>query len=250
MIALLAILLLYTATCPPSAEAQGGPPLLIDDTGTPGAGIFEINLAITAEKRDHKTFFQSPLFDLNYGIGEQNQFTLDVPWLVVDGSGANNGEGLGKTLMGWKWRFLDEKEAGFSMSIYPQFEFDTPGESHADRNLSENGNSLILPVQAVQALGPASLNGELGYTLKKGSPDEFLYGFAVGYDVSDRLELLGEVFGTITIESADHDIVLNLGARYKLADQYVLLFSFGRGIFNSQGDEAKVLSYSGIQFLF
>jgi len=41
--------------------AQGGPPLITDDPGTPGDGKWEINLALTAEKRRRERSYESPL---------------------------------------------------------------------------------------------------------------------------------------------------------------------------------------------
>ncbi len=46
--------------------AQGGPPLITDDPGTPGHGHWEINLAVTAEKRGGARSYESPLLDINF----------------------------------------------------------------------------------------------------------------------------------------------------------------------------------------
>src|SRR5438874_1539638 len=43
------------------------PPLLTDDPGTPGPGIYEINLSFSGEITQTKKNFEVPLFDFNRG---------------------------------------------------------------------------------------------------------------------------------------------------------------------------------------
>jgi hypothetical protein len=46
-----------------------GPPLLADDTDTPGDKHWEINAAFTIEKRQTELTYEAPILDINYGIG-------------------------------------------------------------------------------------------------------------------------------------------------------------------------------------
>ena len=65
------------------AWAQGGPPMLTDDPGTPGNGKFENNLAITVERRSHELALDTPAIDFNYGLGEHIQITLQTSLVVL-----------------------------------------------------------------------------------------------------------------------------------------------------------------------
>jgi hypothetical protein len=58
------------------AFAQGGPPMITDDPGTPGNGNWENNLAIVFEHRHNETSIETPEIDLNYGVGEHIQLNL------------------------------------------------------------------------------------------------------------------------------------------------------------------------------
>ena len=78
-----------------SVFAQGGPPLITDDPGTPGDGNWEINLAFTAEKRKTERLYESPILHINYGLGERIQLKYEVPWLILDESGKHTKTGLG-----------------------------------------------------------------------------------------------------------------------------------------------------------
>jgi hypothetical protein len=51
------------------AHAQGGPPMITDDPGTPGDGHWEINIAATGRHASSFTEAELPLIDINYGLG-------------------------------------------------------------------------------------------------------------------------------------------------------------------------------------
>lgn len=79
----------------PFAFAQGGPPMITDDPGTPGNQKWEINLAVAFEHRPGETSFDAPAIDLNYGVGEHVQLTLQggPAWLKRSGRGVVGGLG-------------------------------------------------------------------------------------------------------------------------------------------------------------
>ncbi len=231
-------------------SALGGPPLLTSDTGTPDVGHWEINVGFIVEKREAETRCQTPDLDMNYGLTDRIQLTLEVPWIQLHENGGDTKNGLGNSIAGAKWRFFDDKDRGLSASIFPQIEFENPESSSADRGLTDKGMQYLLPVQLAKMCGPFGVNLELGYIFKEKLEDEWLYGLAASYALSEKIELVGEVFGTSQKDFKSHDLVFNLGTRYKLSDHYVLLLSAGRSIFNSGVEEAQFLSYLGIQFLF
>lgn len=112
-----------------AGPASAGPPLQTDDAGTPGNKHWEINIAYTLDKRHTTTTHETPILDVNYGVGENIQFKYEVPWLVLHENGSGTKSGLGNSVAGVKWRFLDEKRDGVAMSVYPQFEFSNPTTS-------------------------------------------------------------------------------------------------------------------------
>jgi len=50
--------------------------MITDDPGTPGNGKWENNLAIAFEHRPNETLIEAPAIDLNYGVGDHVQLTL------------------------------------------------------------------------------------------------------------------------------------------------------------------------------
>src|SRR5207249_1143679 len=128
--------LLAAALVPRPIHAQGGPPLITDDPGTPGNGHWEINLALTTEQTRRERLFALPLADINYGLGQRIQLKCEIPWLLKQEGPTLSG--LGSPRLGIKWRFVDEEPHGFSMSCYPQFTFNLVSDS-ARRGLVEGG---------------------------------------------------------------------------------------------------------------
>src|SRR2546423_3971502 len=91
--------------------AQGGPPMITDDPGTPGNGHWENNLAIAFERTSNEVAFDAPAIDLNYGWGDHIQVTLQtaLATLVRDDHGPISG--LGGNEAALKWRFVDEEKS-------------------------------------------------------------------------------------------------------------------------------------------
>src|SRR4051812_42420444 len=99
------------------AEA-GGPPLLTDDPGTPGPGNWEINVAAPHRHVGSSSEGESPLLDLNFGVGERVQLKYEIAWVARREAG-DTVRGLGSSLLGVKWRFADSGEKGWNISTYP-----------------------------------------------------------------------------------------------------------------------------------
>src|SRR6185295_11777557 len=105
-----------------SARAEGGPPMLTDDTATPAEGHWEINLAMHLEHAGDTTTYELPLADINYGIADRVQLKFEIPWEIEHVNGMGSQSGAGNSIAGVKWRFFDAGEDGWKMSVYPQLQ--------------------------------------------------------------------------------------------------------------------------------
>ncbi len=232
--------------CVTVGSAFAGPPLLTDDPDTPGDKHWEINTAFTLDKRNSSATMETPLLDINYGVGDNIQLKYEVPMLVRHESGAGTQGGLGNSLVGVKWRFLDEDKYGVNVSTYPQLEFNPPTTS-ADRGLVDRGTNLLLPVEVSKKFGPVWVNGEVGYTLHQQSDDEWFYGLSGGYEVRENLTIMGEVHGGATYQFKRNEVVFNIGTQWDFAKNYGLLVSAGRSFSRAASDEPNLLLYFGLQ---
>ncbi len=94
------------------ALAQGGPPLLTDDPGTPGNRNWEINVAYTQDRRPDGNSYAVPILDVNYGAGDRVQLNFQIPYLFSSSNGGPLAGGLGNSLAGVKWRFFQNEGKG------------------------------------------------------------------------------------------------------------------------------------------
>ncbi len=227
-----------------AALAQGGPPMLTDDPGTPGNRRWEVNVAFTVEDSRAGRTFSVPLIDANYGVGDRIQLKIEAPWLV--GNGEN---GLGNLLLGIKWRFLDEDTHGVALSLYPQAGLRAPAASRK-RGLGETDRLYLLPLSAQKKLGPVSANAEIGFEYRPREEDEWIYGLAIGREVSKNVEVIGEVFGSRPLGIRRSEFLLNVGLRGRLSERLLLLVASGTGLGNRTREKPRLLGYVGGQFLF
>ncbi len=248
-ITLFVLLLALPAVAPQMLRAQGGPPLLTDDPGTPGNRHWEINMGFTLERSSEAMLLETPRLDLNYGLGDHIQLKYEIPWVVLEPSAENARIGLGNSLIGVKWRFVDEERSGVSISTYPQLQFNNPTSS-ANRGVVERGVQFLLPLEMARRVGPLDVNWEFGYRFKEFQGDEWLYGLAFGHHVHKRLELLGELHGTVRRDFAEDALVFDVGGRWRLDHRLVLLFTTGRSIRGARAEAPNLFAYLGIQFNF
>src|SRR5258707_6035916 len=99
---------------------QGGPPMITDDPGTPGNGKWENNFAITFEHRPDETGHEVPAIDLNYGVGEHIQLTLQTAPVLLKRKGHGLIGGLGGTEAAERLRLLHEAKSGLDTSMFPR----------------------------------------------------------------------------------------------------------------------------------
>jgi hypothetical protein len=230
-----------------SARGQGGPPMITDDPGTPGPGKWEINLAIALQHRSGETAVDAPGIDLNYGIGERIQLTLQggPAWLKREAHGAIGG--LGGTEAAVKWRFVDDQRTGITMSTFPRVIFNI-SRSAVRRGLADDGTRFQLPIQIAKAFHDFDLNFEGGTLVSTVGPAEWLYGLVVAKDVGKTTALMAELHGTCRTNFDDDVLAVNFGIRQKLNEHSVFIGSLGHEV--RSPETRALIGYAGLQLLF
>lgn len=224
-----------------------GPPIITDDTGTPGPGRWEMNMGLNVEKRSSQTAYQAPTLDLNYGVGEHIQLNYSVPWIVLH-VGGNTIAGLGDSEVAVKWRFLDQDRQGVDMSVYPRFIFNNPTSS-ADRGIVDKGTVFRLPFQMEKKVGILTVNPEVGHDFHQEGGDAWIYSLALKYTEVKGVELLAEIFGTVDNKFSNGQNAANIGVRKDVNENSSVHASVGTGV-GSRFDRTQLLSYVGIQVRF
>jgi hypothetical protein len=241
-----AIALVLCLSPVPSSFAQGGPPMLTDDPGTPGSGVWEINFAYLQENNRQERLRSFPHVDFNYGLGDNIQLKYETGWLFTDApEGGGVKSGLDDSLLGLKWRFVDQERGGLDMSVYPQLQVENPTGSVA-RGIAEPGPNLFLPLEVGHDFGKMRLIGELGYQYFHARENEWVVGLLGALQVSEALELMAEMRSFSENLLNRGDVLVNLGLRRALSPRVKLLASVGTGLTNGP-ETPTFIAYLGVQ---
>ncbi len=260
------LFLAFLATALPAC-AQGGPPFITDDPGTPGNRHWEINLGWIGNHNPGYSYYQLPDIDMNYGWGDRIQLKFELPIAAATDENNTTRAGLGESLLGVKWRYFEHHTAGqpksdenmtFSLGTYPQVSINNPTNS-VRRGIVENGPQYYLPVEFTAKLGPIDFNGEVGRWFgNKLTPSQWGRGLIAGHEFNARTELYAELYdlqdaNRIGNVPKQREFTLDVGGRQTLdhAGHLRLLFMGGRGIqaVTRENGEPNWIAYVGIQLL-
>jgi hypothetical protein len=260
-------LLLVAISSAALTHAQGGPPFITDDPGTPGNKHWEINFGWIADHNPANAYYETPDIDMNYGWGDRIQLKYELPMAVYTDPNNTTHAGLGESLLGVKWRPFEYHRGGepksdenmvFSLGTYPQASINNP-TSAVRRGIVENGPQYYLPLEFTAKTGWVNWNGEVGHWFgNKLIPSRWGRGLIAGHEFNDRLELYGELYdlqdanriGPVPKQRA---LTLDMGGRQSLnhSNTIRLLFMGGRAIqaVTRQNSEPNWIAYLGVQFL-
>jgi hypothetical protein len=230
------------------AFGQGGPPMITDDPGTPGNGKWENNLAVIFEHRPNETSIDVPEIDLNYGVGDHIQLTLQNAPVLLKRSGHGLIGGLSSTEAAVKWRFLDQATSGFDMSMFPRVIFNIE-QSSVRRGLAEDGTRFQIPFQAAKTFGRLHLDAEFGPRAITVGRSEWLSGIVCGFDVAKPTMLMAELHDEWRMNFSRDVLTLNVGLRHEFTENYILIVSMGHEL-RSPDQPTALIGYFGMQFVY
>jgi hypothetical protein len=261
------LLPLMAAMGAPLAHAQGGPPFITDDPGTPGNRHWEINFGWIGDHNPAHANYQLPDIDMNYGWGDRIQLKYELPLAAATDQNNTTRAGLGESLLGVKWRPYEYHRAGeaktdenmlFSLGTYPQASINNP-TSAVRRGIVENGPQYYLPLEFTAKWGPVDFNGEVGHWFgNQLVPSRWGRGLIAGREFNERFELYGELYdlqdaNRIGNVPKQRELTLDVGGRQTLdrGGHLRLLFMGGRAIqaVTRQNSEPSWIAYVGLQLL-
>ena len=259
----------FLILCATGALAQGGPPFRTDDPETPGNGHWEINLGCIADHNPSSSYYETPNFDFNYGLGDRIQLKYEIPVALHTDSNDTTSAGPGNSLLGIKWRYYehrraaatphDDKTVNFALSTYPQISFDNPTSSVRRGVVQYRGPMFLLPLEANARIGWLRIDGEVGYWFGNAdAPDQWIRGMIAGHEFTERTELYAEIYdqqdaNRIGDQPKQREATLDLGGRHSLnkAGTLVLLFMGGRSFqtVTPTNGQPNWIGYLGLQML-
>ena len=246
---LVACLIVFIGAAP--ALAQGGPPLITNDPGTPGNANWEINLGYMQVLRNRTNVLQVPQVDLNYGLGDRIQLTYEVPFVWQSTTGQPNATGWSNGFPGVKWRFFQQGDDGWNISTFPQVEVRGP-QGSVKTGLADGGTRFLLPIEISHPLGPIDLDFEVGYFFPLTTPrsrNERIIGLAFGHKFTSKWEGIGEIYNDAVMGAPPQDTTFDLGGRWQFHKGLLLLFMAGRSFTGNSSGQPEFLGYIGLQIL-
>jgi len=222
--------------------------MITDDPGTPGSGKWENNFAIAFEHRPNETSLDVPAIDLNYGIGDHIQLTLQTAPVLLKRSDHGLVGGLGSTEAAVKWRFLDEATGGFDMSMFPRVIFNIV-RSSVRRGLADDGTRFQFPFQAAKTFGRLHLDAEFGPRAITVGRSEWLSGIVCGFDIAKQTMLMAELHDESRMNFSRDVLTLNFGLRHEFTENYILIVSMGHEL-RSADQPTALIGYFGMQFVY
>ena len=226
-----------------------GPPLITDDPETPGQGGWEINVSHNIEHSKDAFLMESPLFDINYGLLENDQWKVECPVLYLDSAEHGAHWAMGDLLLGWKYRFLEEEHHGVMASVYPQLSTPT---GIANLGLGSGHAEALLPFQVGKHFSDDKvfIYGEIGYNVVFGQPESnrWKYGLAAQWQAAEKLEWMAEVGGFAFPQDGEvDDVFFNLGFKRPITHNVSLIASCGRSFRSRDRGTPDLLTYVGLQ---
>jgi hypothetical protein len=232
-----------------AAAAFAGPPLITDDPDTPGPNNWEIETAIISQYSNHQWQLQTPFLDNNYGVGDHIELTYDIGWNEVVPQNGGAESGLADSLLGAKWRFLDQDKSWLDVSVYPQVQFNNVTSS-VRRGIVTGGTSVIVPFEIGHKWGPLDVYTEPGFTWNQRGLNQGEWGLATEYEVTEKFTLMGELHYDFEGSFDQNELLFNLGFSQVLTSHIALIGSVGRAIFGPSEIIPSYMSYLGLDFTF
>ena len=161
----------------------------------------------------------TPAIDLNYGLGEHVQLTLQTANVILQRSGHGLIDGLGSTEAAVKWRFLDEERYGFAMSTFPRIIFNMLQSSVRRRGLANDGTRVQTPVQIARK----DRIDRARWRIRTACQDRSDAASGSTESWADSLRdkttsLMAELHGTSRSNFSRDVLTVNFGLRQKLTD--------------------------------
>jgi hypothetical protein len=237
----------------------GSPPLDVDDPGTPGCNAWEVNIVTSGEFGKTQSW-ETPLLDINYGVGDNVQLKFEVPYGFSKTDDVSE-SGVGLAEIGVKYRFYENEASGVEIAVYPQVEFAIPGTAIAD---TEEGKGMLtkLPLLVAKKLGETSkgdimLTANAGYNRPSSAMTTHYLSasLGIGFPLTSKLALMVEgsteqAFAKNMEDVREGYFKANLGLFGPISEHFMWFGSVGQTFASSEpGDSSHTCAVLGLRVL-
>lgn len=209
-----------------SRAAWAGPPYVTDDPEPTDLGKLEVYGFGEGMRFAHATEGATG-FDINYGAGKDLQLTSVIEGDHQRGGPEGEHSGFGDIEIGFKYRFLHQREGSWvpDVGFFPKLDLPTAGKRFGSGRVGAQ-----LPLWAEKDFGPWSLFGGGAYAIQPGAGERknWQTGIALTRAVTKALSLGGEVYHlTADTDDSRPTTGLGIGASWQVAPHWSLIGSGG-----------------------
>jgi hypothetical protein len=218
-----------------SAESVwAGRPLDTEDTGaiSPGSAELELSGDYTGSGGEHVWAAKGVV---GVGLLPGLEARVESALLVLQPEGVGARGGLGDSILGVKYRLLDEAEALPALLGSLVLRLPTGDET---RDLGAEGVDVTLLAVASKAFGPVTLTWNGGYTFvtQKRDLDTWILAGSVEYRATEAWTLVGEIFSVLGATQAPDVATLRVGNVYAITGRVKLDAAIGFGLTRESPD--------------
>ena len=232
-------------------SAWAGSPFLTDDPGFAPKG-WEIKYETVYENDIGKDVLTAPIVDINYTIVEHFKLNLTIAEKTLFSDKEDFHSGMADTDLKFKWRFIDEIPNGWlpAISMAPDVTFPTADKKYG---LGDEIWRFRIPFQFGKTFGKIYTYAEIGhqFVFDKASSDQFIYGYAIQYQLTSKLNVGAEINGNVPYEdSQNYTQIGNIGFSYAFNNHWQVQTSIGRTLRDEHLGGARILLQFFIQSNF
>jgi Putative MetA-pathway of phenol degradation len=220
----LALWLGLAPTAPTVASAAR--PLDTEDTGTTEQGRFELELGAEHAQGDG-THAWIATGALSFGVLANLEVRVESGALLLDEASAGTRRGLGDTLLGVKYRILDETPARPAGVLAAAVRLPTAG-----KGLGDDDVDVVALVGASKTFGPLTLTGNVAYQFALGDRDLDVWVLAASLELAttERLTVVAEVVDTEGVDRIGRSVLARAGVVYAVTESLRLDGAVGAGL--------------------
>ena len=218
-----------------------------DDPSTPGPRTWELNLTFNGQQFGRQRAFETPLYDLNYGVGNLIQLKFEIP-LETTRVDRKTISGWGSYKSGIKYNFYNNEKRGLSVAVYPQLEFRGPG---SNRQITEDNKVLTIPILVSKRVSTIRLTTNLGYNkvVAGVGNSEVFSSFAAGIPITPKFAAMGEFWSSWTQNTNQHLYIVNVGVMRSFGERFIIYSSAGRSIGITPDGRSHLYAVIGIKIV-
>ena len=181
-------------------------------------------------------------------MGDGLELSFESAWVRQREDGSPTRSGLDNSIVGLKWRVLEQEKDGVTFAIKPEFEFRSARSVR--EGLTEDANVALVDFRVQKAFGPIQIGAAIAPVFPTKGPHGWEYGVFVKNETAAGHTFGIEVQGEGSSGFEAEALIVNLGAQLKVGEAGKLLLGVGREIRNTQEAKLDLRAYVGWQLAF